>query len=126
MDSTSADRGMMVFSIICIEFHAANTFPSFLKLVQPNGAQVNIEVEYQWRPATCNLRKVFGHSNSNCPRLPKPNATFQVKEMAEATTVTNGTSSNPIPRRERKEPLVKNPYKNTTPNSSLTVKVPPP
>ncbi|CAK9169643.1 unnamed protein product, partial [Ilex paraguariensis] len=37
--------------------------------INDNIEKVEIVVEYQWRPKTCHSCKVFGHSDSNCPKL---------------------------------------------------------
>ncbi|GAV87708.1 DUF4283 domain-containing protein, partial [Cephalotus follicularis] len=101
MDSTTADKAVMVYARIFIKFHASSSFPSFLKRIQPDGSHVEIGVKYQWRPATCNHCRVFGHP-SYCPAVPKGN---QNNTLAEKTTLSKEANLYPTIRKG-KEPTV--------------------
>ncbi|GAV92790.1 DUF4283 domain-containing protein, partial [Cephalotus follicularis] len=78
MDVNTTKKHTLSFSRICIEMEATSVFPNSIELELENGCTLSIGVEYLWKPAVCNLCKVFDHSNKSCPKavrrewIPRP------------------------------------------------------
>ena len=72
VDSLTSSKRRLNFARICVEVSAnSQLIDSFDLEMEINGniEKVEISVEYQWRPKTCHSCKIFGHSDSTCPKM---------------------------------------------------------
>ncbi|KAF5188350.1 hypothetical protein FRX31_022063 [Thalictrum thalictroides] len=70
MDKTTTKGTMLSFARICIEIEPESELPSSIPLAH----NVEIDLEYPWKPLICTKCKAFGHSTVKCsPPEPSTN-----------------------------------------------------
>ncbi|GAV70399.1 DUF4283 domain-containing protein/zf-CCHC_4 domain-containing protein, partial [Cephalotus follicularis] len=102
MDLNTTNRYALNFARVCIDMAASSSFPDSIILELEDGSKTTIGVEYPRRPASCNLCKVFDHSNKTCPRvvwrewMPKPEVAAQRKPNDVEGWITVKRKGNPM------------------------------
>ena len=76
-DPMTNDRSRLGYARVCVEVNVLSKFPKYIDIDQgiDEAAEERrisrIPIKYQWIPSICSHCRVFGHSNSRCPKQPK-------------------------------------------------------
>lgn len=67
-DQATEEMGMINFSRVCIEIFTEAACPQVLEVFTDDKNFVEVEVEYQNKPQSCSICKIFGHNMYKCPK----------------------------------------------------------
>ncbi|XP_052177674.1 uncharacterized protein LOC127791741 [Diospyros lotus] len=95
-DPMTEDRSRLGYARVCVDVNVCSKFPKFIDIDQGYDEATGerrisrLPIEYQWIPSICSHCKVFGHSDSRCPKKPKtdPNNAEGSKEAGEGDGFT--------------------------------------
>ncbi|XP_077231942.1 uncharacterized protein LOC143865497 [Tasmannia lanceolata] len=98
MDSKTADETRLNFARICVEIEAGDPLPDSIEIHSPFGVSTQ-SFEYEWKPQSCNLCKIFNHSTEKCPvsakTNPKPAQEWRPISRKEPPKAPSAPSSDP-------------------------------
>lgn len=67
-DQATEEMGMINFYRVCIEIETEAACPQVLEVFTDDKNFVEVEVEYQNKPQSCSICKIFGHNMYKCPK----------------------------------------------------------
>ncbi|XP_052195955.1 uncharacterized protein LOC127803608 [Diospyros lotus] len=76
-DPMTEDRSRLGYARVCVDVNVCSNFSKFIDIDQGYDEATGerrisrLPIEYQWIPSICSHCKVFGHSDSQCPKKPK-------------------------------------------------------
>ncbi|XP_074277271.1 uncharacterized protein LOC141600913 [Silene latifolia] len=65
-DAATESKTRLGFARIMVELKVDQKFPSHITFLDEKQSKIQIPVEYEWKPSTCNKCKQIGHEQSNC------------------------------------------------------------
>ncbi|XP_043714486.1 uncharacterized protein LOC122662844 [Telopea speciosissima] len=74
VDRRTSQRERLSFACFWVLVKATDGLPSSIPIALDDGTIVEQHVMYDWAPPLCNACKVFGHTDSTCPKLSSSNA----------------------------------------------------
>ncbi|KAL9227818.1 hypothetical protein vseg_003466 [Gypsophila vaccaria] len=70
-DVATEDRTKIGYARVMVELKVDQLFPSKVAFMDENGDVVKVDVDYEWKPITCNKCQGMGHQTEHC-RKGKP------------------------------------------------------
>lgn len=78
LDKATEEKTRLSFARVCVEIDITSQLSKTIP-VAINGKQINVDVEYSWIPAKCNVCAGFGHNKNSCTKSkPERQMTAQV------------------------------------------------
>ncbi|XP_052197386.1 uncharacterized protein LOC127804553 [Diospyros lotus] len=92
-DPMTEDRSRFSYARVCVDVNVSSKFPKFIDIDQGYDEATGerrisrLQIEYQWIPSICSHCKVFAHSDSQCPKKPKPDPNYIEKPKREMASL---------------------------------------
>ncbi|KAJ8438354.1 hypothetical protein Cgig2_015281 [Carnegiea gigantea] len=72
IDKYTRDKSFLRYARLLIEMQLHDSFPDYVGFVNEHNVVVRQKVEYEWKPTKCNYCRIFGHTEEECRKKPKP------------------------------------------------------
>ncbi|XP_026409193.1 uncharacterized protein LOC113304326 [Papaver somniferum] len=76
-DKHTLERTRMSYARVCVEMDVTSDFPSFIPILF-DGKELEISVEYTWKPPRCQACATFSHSSAKCPKVSASKVTKKI------------------------------------------------
>lgn len=67
-DDCTLNQEILAYVRVCVEINLDFTYPASIPLVLDGKISLEFPVEYQWKPAQCDVCMVFGHTTKDCSK----------------------------------------------------------
>ena len=72
IDKCSRDQSFLRYARLLIEMQLWDSFLDYTEFFNEHNMVVRQKVEYEWKPTKCNFYRMFGHTEEECWKKPKP------------------------------------------------------
>ncbi|XP_021860321.1 uncharacterized protein [Spinacia oleracea] len=90
VDSATAKRDKLQFARVQIEVMVEQSFPDVIKFINERREQMEVRVEYEWRPVVCAHCKGVGHEVAKCKKI--TGRRVWVPRQIVSTTIPSGST----------------------------------
>ncbi|KAL9237136.1 hypothetical protein vseg_011722 [Gypsophila vaccaria] len=81
-DVATEERTKLGYARVMVELRVDQQFPSQVAFMDENGDPMTVDVEYEWKPITCNQCKGMGHKQEQCRKgEPPKNCQQEIKKI---------------------------------------------